>query len=101
MVVLYQQALSRGHGDLKNGDIFEGDILWDDHLEHYWDKRQKRSVNSPMGNNSQNSGNNSPEDYNNPPHKLWNYRTSDNDGSLTYTIPYEASAMGELSAKSL
>ncbi|XP_063676056.1 astacin-like [Bolinopsis microptera] len=100
--------------DIQDGEIFEGDILWDDNLHPFWDRIQKRSVNSSgnnpgnnvstVGNNSntQNSGNgvlnqdnSTNQTGNNPPNtnSVWSYKTSDNEGSLTYTIPYEVSAM--------
>ena len=100
--------------DIQDGEIFEGDILWDDNLHPFWDRIQKRSANSSgnnpgnnvstAGNNAQNSGNgvlnqdnssNQTGYGNNPPNYVWNYKTSDNEGSLTYTIPYEVSAMSK------
>ena len=120
---------------MKNEDIIEGDILWDDHLDEYWESKQKRAAGLPgnnlpsagagsqnarnssqiVGNSSQNAGNSSQNagyssqnagtNHMNESVKqaqgssstanAWNYKTSDNKGSLTFTIPYEVSAMSE------
>jgi hypothetical protein len=97
LAALYKVAFPH---DLEDGEIFEGDILWDDNLKQFWDrsKTQKRSAN-PSGNDSQNSGNSSQNQSNSttPQNYVWNFKTSDNDGSLTYTIPYVTTEMSELS----
>ena len=126
LLVLLEGILSRAN--LKNEDIIEGDILWDDHLDEYWESKQKRAAGLPgnnlpsagagsqnarnssqiAGNSSQNAGNSSQNAGTNHMNEsvkqaqgssstanAWNYKTSDNKGSLTFTIPYEVSAMSE------
>ena len=130
LLILHKGVLSRP--PFKNEDIIEGDILWDDHLDEYWDGKQKRSTGNNLsaarnsyqnggnssqngGNSSQNGGNSSQNGGNSSPTggpinrttkqvqgssstaNVWKYKTFDNKGSLTFTIPYEVSAMSELS----
>lgn len=126
MLVLFEGILSRTY--LKNEDIIERNILWDDHLDVYWElSKQKRdaglpgNINNlpPAGAGSQNARNSSQNAVNSSQNgdtnhitktvkqaqaqggsstaNAWNYKTSDNKGSLTFTIPYEVSAMSESS----
>ena len=123
LLILHKGVLSRP--PFKNEDIIEGDILWDNHLDEYWDGKQKRSTGNNLsaarngyqngGNSSQNGGNSYQTGGNSyqtggPINRttkqvqgssstanVWKYKTFDNKGSLTFTIPYEVSAMSELS----
>ena len=142
LLVLFEGILSRTY--LKNEDIIERNILWDDNLDVNWElSKQKRDAGLPgninnlpaagagsqntrirnssqnAGNSSQNGGNSSRNGGNSSQNgdtnhinktvkqaqaqggsstaNAWNYKTSDNKGSLTFTIPYEVSAMSESS----
>ncbi|KAL5264653.1 hypothetical protein ACHWQZ_G005664 [Mnemiopsis leidyi] len=119
LLILHKGVLSRP--PFKNEDIIEGDILWDGHLDEYWDGKQKRSTGNNLstarngyqngGNSSQTGANSSQTGENSFPTgspinrttkqvqggsstaNVWKYKTFDNKGSLTFTIPYEVSAM--------
>lgn len=64
----------------QDGSLFEGDIVWDDTVATYYSSRDVASRDK--------------RDVGNSTSYAWIYSTYDNDGSLSYTIPYDLSAIG-------